>query len=210
MNAIEKYIENVMKNIHTSQAGRERMLADLRMHLEDAFGVNTPEKEIIERMGSPLEVAAGFMQQVKLTYATFWQRLAAFLVDMLIVITIAGFFAAFGMALSSRVPQHPTGLATLSGGLLILVIFGCSLAAVGTILAYFPLLEGRFGQTLGKRLLHLRVLTEECLPIGYKEAILRRLSFYFEILPVDALFIPFSEKKQRAFDTIARTIVVVD
>ncbi len=44
--------------------------------------------------------------------------------------------------------------------------------------------------------------------IGCKEAFLRRLPFYFEIWPVDALFIPFTEKRQRAFDIVARTIVV--
>ena len=208
MNAIEKYIGKVAQNIHAPQMERERILTDLRTHLNDAFGVNTSEKDIIERMGNPQEVAAGFMQQVRLTYATFWQRMAAFLVDMLIVMLIAGFFAACALALSNLVPQHPTGLAYLSGGLLILAIFGCALASVGIILVYFPMLEGRFGQTLGKHLLHLRILTEERLPIGYKEAILRRLSFYFEILPLDALFILFSEKRQRAFDTIARTIVI--
>jgi uncharacterized RDD family membrane protein YckC len=70
------------------------------------------------------------------------------------------------------------------------------------------LLEGRFGYTPGKRLLGLRVLGEDQLPVGYKESVLRRLSFYFNILPVDALFIFFTAKKQRAFDIVARTIVV--
>ena len=37
---------------------------------------------------------------------------------------------------------------------------------------------------------------------------LRRLSYDFEIQPVDALFIPFTEKRQRAFDIVARTVVV--
>lgn len=208
MNAIEKYIENVMKNIHAPQAARERMLADLRSHLCDSFGDHTPEKEIVERMGDPLEVAVDFMQQVRLTYAAFGSRLLAFLIDLALLLIVAGFFSACAVALGGQVPRHPTGLGYLSGGLIILLAFSCGLAAIGTILAYFPLLEGRFGQTLGKHLMKLRVLTEKRLPIGYKEAILRRLSFYFEILPVDAIFIFFSDKKQRAFDTIARTIVV--
>ena len=52
------------------------------------------------------------------------------------------------------------------------------------------------------------MLGEDQLPVGYKESVLRRLSFYFNILPVDALFIFFTAKKQRAFDIVARTIVV--
>jgi uncharacterized RDD family membrane protein YckC len=34
------------------------------------------------------------------------------------------------------------------------------------------------------------------------------LSFYFDILPFDALFILFTEKRQRGFDIIARTVVI--
>ena len=73
---------------------------------------------------------------------------------------------------------------------------------------YFPILEGRFGQTLGKRLLGIRVLHESGLPIGFKEAILRRLPFYFDFWPIDGLFVLFTAKKQRAFDIVARTVVV--
>jgi uncharacterized RDD family membrane protein YckC len=99
-------------------------------------------------------------------------------------------------------------LGYIVGALVILVVFGSTLGAVGVILAYFPVLEGRFGRTPGKVLLKLRVLGENGLPIGYKEAFLRRLSVYFEILPVDALFIFFTKKRQRGFDIIARTIVI--
>jgi len=110
--------------------------------------------------------------------------------------------------LSNLVPRHPAGGGYLGGAILILLVAGFALAALGIILGYFPLLEGRFGYTLGKHLFGLHVLTEEGLPVGYKEAFLRRLSYYFEMLPVDALFIPFTQKKQRAFDIVARTIVI--
>jgi len=33
-------------------------------------------------------------------------------------------------------------------------------------------------------------------------------SYYFEVLPVDALFILFTDRHQRAFDIVVRTIVV--
>jgi uncharacterized RDD family membrane protein YckC len=132
----------------------------------------------------------------------------AFVVDMLIVFIIAGVLAINAIAFSNLVPQNPTGLGYIVGALVILIVFGSALGAVGVILAYFPVLEGRFGRTPGKALLKLRVLGENGLPIGYKEAFLRRLSFYFEMLPVDALFIFFTKKRQRGFDIIARTIVI--
>ncbi len=112
------------------------------------------------------------------------------------------------LPLSTLVPRHPSGAEYVLGGALIFATFVCGLAAVGVIVLYFPILEGRFGRTPGKRLLRLWVVRENGLPIGCKEAFLRRLSYCFGIQPVDALFIPFTEKPQRAFDIVARTVVV--
>ena len=70
--------------------------------------------------------------------------------------------------------------------------------------------KGRYGQTAGKRWLGLHVVKENGAPIGFKEAFLRRLSFYFDFLVVDAIFIFFTAKRQRAFDMIARTVVIQD
>jgi uncharacterized RDD family membrane protein YckC len=54
----------------------------------------------------------------------------------------------------------------------------------------------------------IRVIGEEHVNIGLGTAFLRRLSFYFEMLVPDALFIPFTKKKQRALDILAKTVVV--
>jgi uncharacterized RDD family membrane protein YckC len=208
MNAMDQYIRDVMDYITASSEEKARIESDLRAHMQEALDTGVSLDEIIKRMGTPLEVATGFMSQVKLELAGFWPRLFAFLIDMLVIFITASFFAVSAILLSNLVPRHPAGGGYLGGAILILLVIGSTLAALGIILAYFPLLEGRFGYTLGKHLLGLHVLTEEGLPIGYKEAILRRLSYYFEMLPVDALFIPFTQKKQRAFDIVARTIVI--
>ena len=34
------------------------------------------------------------------------------------------------------------------------------------------------------------------------------MSFYFEFLVLDALFVPFTDKKQRALDIVSKTVVV--
>ena len=89
-------------------------------------------------------------------------------------------------------------------------ILVCSLLAVavlGIVVFYFPLLEARFGKTLGKHLVAIRVIRENGAPIGLGQAFVRRLSFYFEMLVVDALFIPFTDHRQRALDIVAKTIV---
>jgi uncharacterized RDD family membrane protein YckC len=208
MNAVDRYIHEVMNHITASPVEKARIESDLRAHMQEALDAGVSPEEAVKRMGNPREIAAGFMSQMKLELAGFWLRLLAFLIDMLVVFLAASFFAVSAILLSNLVPRHPAGGGYLGGAILILLVAGFALAALGIILAYFPLLEGRFGYTLGKHLLGLHVLTEEKLPVGYKEAILRRLSYYFEMLPVDALFIPFTQKKQRAFDIVARTIVV--
>ena len=208
MNAIDQYIQNVLDNILAKPAERQRIESDLRAHLQEALAAGETPQAVLARMGTPQEVAAEFMSQVKLAYAGFWLRLLAFLIDLLVIFIGVGILALAALFLTNRVPTHPAGLDYLLGATVILVVAGCALGAAGIIVLYFPLLEGRFGQTLGKRLLGLRVLKDNGLPIGYKEAFLRRLSYYFDIFPFDAVFIPFSEKKQRAFDIIARTIVI--
>jgi len=197
-----------MGNIHAPLAERQRFETDLRSHLEEAQVAGEDLPLVLNQMGTPIEVAAEFMAQVRLEYAGFTHRLVAFIIDMVIMLLIAGLLAIGAITLSSLVPQNPTGLGYITSAFIILGVFGCGLGAIGVMLAYFPILEGRFGQTPGKSMLKLRVLAENGLPIGYKEALLRRLSFYLEMLPIDALFIPFTEKHQRGFDIIARTIVI--
>ena len=89
-----------------------------------------------------------------------------------------------------------------------LVPFGvAALAILGTFLFYFPLLEAHFGKTLGKYLMRIRVVRESGAPISLGQAFVRRLTFYFEVLWIDALFIPFTDKRQRALDIVAKTVV---
>jgi uncharacterized RDD family membrane protein YckC len=208
MNSVDIYIQEVMGNINAPLPEQQRFEADLRAHLEEAQASSEDLPSVLNQMGNPKEVAAEFMAQVHLEHAGFCRRLVAFFIDMVIMLLIAGVLAVTAIAFSNLVPQNPTGTGYVISALIILAVFGSGLGAIGFILAYFPVLEGRFGQTPGKGLLKLRVLADNGLPIGYKEALLRRLSFYFEMLPVDALFIPFTKKRQRGFDIIARTIVI--
>ncbi|MGD0806200.1 MAG: RDD family protein [Anaerolineales bacterium] len=208
-NLADQYVQKVMDLIYGPEADRARIETDLKSHLQEGLAGGEDMAALVERMGDPRQVAAEFMQEVPLVYAGFWRRLAAFLVDMIVIILFGGLAAVLTISLSNVVPQHPLGLLeNILGGIVILFVLISANACIAIILVYFPLLEGRFGQTLGKRLFGLVVRSEDGLPAGYGKAILRRISFYFEILPIDALFIPFNPKHQRGFDILARTIVV--
>lgn len=204
----DRYIQAVRRNIHAPASEEERITAELRSHFEAAQEVGESIESITAHLGSPEEVAEAYMVQIPLVNAGFWLRLAAFSVDMFLIISIGWLISMVVIACANRVPAHPSGIELITGAVLIGVAVGLSLVILGLILLYFPVLEGRFGQTLGKRIFGLHVLKESGLPVGYKEAFIRRLTFYFDMLPVDALFIPFTARKQRGFDIVARTIVV--
>jgi uncharacterized RDD family membrane protein YckC len=209
MNAIDRYVNAVLHNVTAPQAERQRIEADLRAHLDEAMQSGEQLQEVLDRVGSPEEIAAAFMSEVDLRYATFWRRLAAFAIDIVLMLLPVTVLGAIVLLFNNLVPPHPETLGSyVFGGLVILIMISLALTAVSIFLFYFPLLEGRFGQTLGKRPLGMRVLNENGMHIGYKQAFLRRISFYFDIVPFDALFVLFTEKRQRAFDIIARTVVV--
>lgn len=208
MDATERYMRDVLRNIPFPLKERDRIEEDLRAHLEAAQAAGDSPGAVISRMGTPVEVAEDLLSQVPLRYAGFWRRLGAFALDLFLVVVLAAVPAIVAIGLSNLVPAHPVGWGYILGAVILLAVFVCAAAAVGVVVLYFPILEGRFGRTPGKRLLGLWVLKETGLPIGYKEAFLRRLSFYFEILAMDALFIPFTARHQRAFDVVARTVVI--
>ncbi len=51
------------------------------------------------------------------------------------------------------------------------------------------------------------MVRENGAPISLGQAFVRRLSLYFKLLLPDALFVPFTDKRQRALDVIAKTVV---
>ncbi len=208
-NIADQYVQKVMELIYAPQNDRERIRADLQSHLQEGLAGGEDMKALVERMGDPREVAAGFMSEVPMVYAGFGRRTAAFLVDLAVILVFAALTAVLTISLSNAVPQHPEGLSeNLIGGAIILLLLISANACIAMILVYFPLLEGRFGRTLGKRLFGLRVRSEDGLPASYWQAFLRRLSFYFEIFPIEALFLVFNPKRPRWFDVLAKTVVV--
>ena len=204
---VEQYLHEVERNIQPPSQ-RTRFAADLRAHIQAAIEAGESPSAVLSNMGSPQEVAAEFMSGVKLRYASKWHRLAAFVIDILVSMAAAGIFAGLGVGLANLVTLTRTDWSDFIRVPLFALAMGFGIVAVGIYILYFPILEGRFGQTVGKRILGLRVVKENGAPIGFKEAFLRRLPFYFRFGAVDALFIFFTAKRQRAFDIIARTVVI--
>jgi uncharacterized RDD family membrane protein YckC len=202
MKPAERYITDVLHHVFATSEDRERLEADLRSHFAEAEAEGRAPREIIDGLGTAPEVAAAFNAERPFEYAGFWQRFVAFLGDfgLLTWFTVPVVGLGFLMGVVGEEPGQVAVAWLVLCGLLVL-------ALMGIWVFYFPLLEAHSGKTLGKHLMRIRVLRENGAPIGLGQAFVRRLSLFFEMLWIDALFIPFTDKRQRALDIIAKTVV---
>jgi len=126
-------------------------------------------------------------------------RLYAMLVDIIIVL---GLINGVGLLVYWIFAKAP--------GFGIMVI---TLAEFAIEFAYTALLEGFWnGQTIGKRLFHLRVIDQDGLPLKIEQAWVRNLMRVFDALPfaylVGGLSVLSSPLMQRFGDRVAGTVVV--
>jgi uncharacterized RDD family membrane protein YckC len=146
-------------------------------------------------------------------YAPWWQRLSAFLIDVSAVYTAIVTFAIPVFVLAGL---RDTDVSRFQARLLGFGLLGAGLV-VGA--AYAIVLEGRTGQTWGKRALGLVVVAEDGSPCGYGRAASRELlgriliegtSFAFLALPWLLAYISaaWDGERQTWHDRIGQTIVV--
>lgn len=191
---IERYVEDVLDHLPPAVPGLHRVGLDLTAHLREAAEDSGSPEEAVREMGTPEEVAAGYAEGLDLEPASLGDRSGAFLVD-----------AGLGAALSTLVFAINLDLSSDSG-LVVAIVLATIFAALS--LLYFPVFEAWYGQTLGKRLFGLCVAREDGRRAELWRTVVRRLPLFFEIFWLDALFAPFTEKRQRAFDIVASTVVV--
>ena len=118
--------------------------------------------------------------------ASVGKRVGAFLLDGLILgvvgsvlFAVAGIYGRITEAVLSG--QSATGLVLLS-----------SLLSLAVGFAYFVLLEGSSGQTLGKRMLGIKVVAADGSPVDLGRALKRRLPFLVYIVPRFGLLLLFA------------------
>jgi uncharacterized RDD family membrane protein YckC len=146
--------------------------------------------------------------------AGFWRRFAALLVDGLIVLLFmipAIVVAATGETEIETCPNDSTSLCEVptdetSTRTLLFIILG---SVVG--LAYFAILEGNRGQTVGKKAMGIAVVDSATgQPIGLGRGIGRQFARWLSqlIFYLGYLWMLWDPKKQTWHDKLARSIVV--
>lgn len=197
--SIDRYVENVLDHLPPAVPGLHRVSADLTTHLREAAEASGSPEQAVREMGPAEETAKGYAEGLDLEPASLADRTGAFLLDVgLAVPPTAALFVV-----ETRVDATGAWLSPMAVPMILLAVVGALLA-----LLYFPALERLWGQTVGKRFFGLAVTREDGLRVGWWEAVIRRLPLFFEVFWLDALFAPFTEKRQRAFDIVAGTVVV--
>jgi uncharacterized RDD family membrane protein YckC len=135
-------------------------------------------------------------------------RFVATIIDAIIIVVIVGILTIPFLVATIAVNVANGNVSAISSGPIV------ALTVVGLVVwfLYFTLLEGRYGQTVGKMALSIKVVREaDGAPIDYGEAavrtVLRIIDGLFDYL-VGAIFIWTSDKKQRLGDRVAHTVVV--
>ena len=199
MTTTEGYIQEVLRSMPAATPQRSQIALELRGHIAERVAAGQPIDEVVRQLGSPIALAESYLSAVPLVAPRLWRRFAAKVVDFLASFIV---LVPFAWMIWATFAENVFVFAFLP---LIVIIGGSLLFAAGTVLA-----EYWFGQTFGKWIFGLRVVRMTGARIGFGQAFVRVLPVALEgVFPVDAAFVFFTEKQQRAFELLSKTRVVV-
>jgi len=193
----DDYINKVMQNIPRSIPARSQIALELRGHIAERVSAGASIEQVIQQLGDPAALADSYLSAETLASAPFGRRAVAKMIDALILVAVATPpLVLWSQILSSEV--FPIAILAMVFGTT--ALFGLY-AAIG---------ESVYGQTLGKRVMEIRVVTEAGGRISIGQAVVRQLPVFLQVFWIDVMFALFTEKSQRAFELLSKTRVVVD
>ncbi|ROO90956.1 putative RDD family membrane protein YckC [Actinocorallia herbida] len=145
-------------------------------------------------------------------YAHWGSRVAAYIVDGLIVGLIPAIFYGIGIGLSAGTTTiDEYGNVSSSGGSAagtLLILVGAVIAIAGGLWLVYQ--EGTTGQTIGKKLVNIRLISEQTSqPIGFGMAFVRKIAHILDgFCYIGFLWPLFDAKKQTFADKVMSTVVV--
>lgn len=191
MSVEQSYIDRVITQLPHEAALRQQVAMELRSHIAERVEHGHSLEEALRQLGDPQTLAESYLAAVPLIPVSFGRRAAAKLLDVLAFVAVC---APIVLLLKWR-------FAFVVG-----VFVGGFLLAIS---AFYPLLaEYRYGKTLGKHWLGLRVVRESGARISFGQSVVRQLPLVLEVFWIDVLFALFTDKHQRAFELLSKTRVV--
>jgi uncharacterized RDD family membrane protein YckC len=215
--------QNYLKEFQRWTAGpkerREALSAEFAEHLREAEAAGELGSTL-ERLGPPRDAAKAFAAGHELRPAPLPRRVIAFLIDCAIPALVAAAALALGTYLGSEgtadrlaefgrdvVAERETvwGAVEVSAALTGVVAFGWWVVGL-------TIMEWRYGRGPGKAAMGLRVVTEEGTAPSFGQVIVRRLTLVFSgpLQLIDWAFALFDDRRQRAVEKLAHTMVIQD
>lgn len=193
MTLADDYINKVLA-VMPSNPRRSEIATELRGHIAERVEHGHSMDDVLKQLGDPTKLAESYLSAEPLVSAGFWQRGAAKILDLVIVLAFTTVLSVLTVRMAGIEFFFAFPIALLTGSFLF---------AIYTIVA-----EWGTGQTLGKRALGLRVVRESGATISGGQAFVRQLPMFFQVYWIDIMFALFTEKSQRAFEVLSKTRVV--
>jgi uncharacterized RDD family membrane protein YckC len=195
---MDDYIKQVVDRVPSGNPLRAQIALELKATIGERLARGQPMDEVLRQLGDPAAFADSYLSAEPLEAAPFWPRVAAKLVDLVIVVSILA-LAALAVRFRRFGPQGDAGV----GAPELILLFLFVVSPLYTVLS-----EYYAGKTIGKWLMGLRVVRESGARIGLGQAFVRQLALVFQVFVFDCLFILFTEKRQRACELLSKTRVV--
>jgi uncharacterized RDD family membrane protein YckC len=192
----EEYVNKVLALMPDTLLQRAQIAAELRSHIAERLAHGHSLDNVLQQLGDPAKLADSYLAAEPLVSAPFRSRVVAKIVDAIGVLAV---MCPTAWLLSRLAPpgfQPPVFIIVVVAGTSI--VFGL----------YTMTLEYRRGQTIGKRLQGIRVVSESGARISVGQAIVRQLPMFLQVYWIDAMFALFTDKSQRAFEMLSKTRVV--
>jgi uncharacterized RDD family membrane protein YckC len=194
----EEYVQAVLSHMPASMPRREQIGTELRSHIVERLEHGVPLEEVLRQLGDPAVLADSYLAEVPLILPPHGRRIVAKIVDTLVIVCGMATIAAVSVGGAALIHEDLIWL-----GLVEAILLGGILGSMYTVVA-----EWHYGQTIGKYLCDLRVVRESGGRISFGQSIVRQLALFFQVGWIDAMFVLFTDRRQRAFELLSKTRVV--
>jgi uncharacterized RDD family membrane protein YckC len=193
---IDDYVNDVLNRMPEGTPRREQIGTELRGHIAERLAQGRALDDVLRDLGDPGALADSYLAEVPLMQPAHGRRILAKLIDVVLVVCL---FAALVIPAAT--------LTAFSIGEEFVWIALCLSAIAGGILAsfYTIVMEWRYGYTVGKYLNGLRVVRETGARISFGQSVVRQLPVFLQVGWVDAMFVLFTDKRQRAFELLSKS-----
>jgi uncharacterized RDD family membrane protein YckC len=195
----DQYVQAVLDHMPAATPRREQIGTELRGHIDERLANGMPLDEVLRQLGDPAALAESYLAEVPLAQPPHGRRLLAKIVDIVLILF---------MFVAIVYPAAAFTALNVGEEFVWLALIVSMLVAGVIAAAYNVVLEWHYGYTPGKYLCGLRVVRESGARISFGQSIVRQLPVFLQVAWIDAAFVLFTDRRQRAFELLSKTRVV--